>query len=143
MQGSYLWVAIFFLPHRDAFIIQYIDQLSHHKKSFVIFGLQQPGCGLEGISRHKVESSVKRKRSLLAISVRWLEKRRGRVSHSAWILEVFQDNTPLTMTSCHLLVNSSRREGKLPKNILLQSNRSSESSPWLRYMCQQIDTHSH
>lgn len=65
--------------------------------------------------------------------------KRGReVSHSAWILEVFQDNTPLTMTSCHLLVNSSRREWKLPKNILLQSNWFSRSNPWFCYICQQI-----
>lgn len=32
---------------------------------------------------------MKIKRSLLAISVMWLEKRRGKVSHSAWILEFF------------------------------------------------------
>lgn len=44
------------------------------------------------------------------------------MSHSAWILEVFQDNTPLTDGNLSLLMDSSRRERKLPKNILLQTD---------------------
>ena len=55
------------------------NSLSDNEKSFVIFRWEHPWCGLEGNSRHKVESSVKRKKVIVGYfcEVTWKEEGKG------------------------------------------------------------------